>query len=530
MMNSGSAERITSSDIERRRKALKARIYDYKKKGYNVSRFTDFIEGDISVAEEAFIDFLNDVHILEEMEDRFYRLDTKGFEQETEEIEAMLRDPDRIRELERAIVSLEEKIRRRKSETESRIDAPTSEEELRSELEKIREEELHRIREEETDRMREQERKRILQEELDRIRKEEEEKLRKTELEKIRNEERERLVWEERVMRQLRHIKEKPKEKKQIKKVKCPACGADIPVTSSKRPLKIRCPECGRNYTLKAKEELKENGKKPEPKVKYKKCPKCGAPIPIVSDKRPLKIICQTCGAEYILKGKKGEANGVKKTVKKGAISPLSPESLTNPRLPLKSTPNPALEVKSYGEEMSINSTETITCPTCGREIPADAKICGYCGTPIEEEDRKAALEKKRTQNQGKGNTIICPNCGNEIPADAKICGYCGQPIQKEESAQATPPMDDFELPSSATDIEKESIGDKTKFKPLNEYDLQNEPELPPVEPIKPQNKPASTSTESGGDSKSPDMVVCPKCGNLVPRGAKFCGVCGNPM
>lgn len=50
----------------------------------------------------------------------------------------------------------------------------------------------------------------------------------------------------------------------------------------------------------------------------------------------------------------------------------------------------------------------TIQCPGCGSTLPANAKFCLECGSPIA---RK------------------CPNCGNELPTGAKFCLECGQKL-----------------------------------------------------------------------------------------------------
>ena len=50
----------------------------------------------------------------------------------------------------------------------------------------------------------------------------------------------------------------------------------------------------------------------------------------------------------------------------------------------------------------------TIQCPGCGSTLPATAKFCLECGSPIA---RK------------------CPNCGNELPTGAKFCLECGQKL-----------------------------------------------------------------------------------------------------
>ncbi len=487
-----------SADSEKRQKALKVKIYDWRKKGYNVSRFSTLIQRDISIAEEEFEEFLKTVRQMEKIEERLYRLDSNGFEDHVKKIEDMMREPDQIEELEKEIILLEEKVLRHKIEGSGGKDQESIERELKTELDKIREEELKRVRGEEAERIREQERKRILEEELGRIREEERERLKKTELDHIRKEEKERLVWEDRVVRQLKQAKEQKKDRTKGKEMTCPSCKESIPITSEKRPLKIRCPNCGKDYTLRAKGDT---SKQPStgPKMQYKKCPKCSSPIPIVSDKRPLKIICQMCNAEYNLKSRK--TDGVQSSVAGG------PEALANTSLPSKQSRSQGLETKDYGSQ-NIRDNGVIACPTCNREIPADAKICGYCGSPI---DSREVVQKQQS--------VPCPNCGKEIPGDARICGYCGSPVGPRGQ---TGPADSFELPTSPHEKTLEDLSGRKDFKPLNNYSIPSGPDLSGPGTAPPGSMELFTGPAEG--------ITCPKCGNIVPRGAKFCGVCGNTM
>ena len=81
-----------SPDVLKREKILKVKIFDWKKKGYDVSRFTQLIEKDISIAENEFDEFVTTVKQMEAMEGKLYTLDTSGFEQNVERIEAMLKN------------------------------------------------------------------------------------------------------------------------------------------------------------------------------------------------------------------------------------------------------------------------------------------------------------------------------------------------------------------------------------------------------------------------------------------------------
>ncbi len=62
------------------------------------------------------------------------------------------------------------------------------------------------------------------------------------------------------------------------------------------------------------------------------------------------------------------------------------------------------------GMATQLNTTETVKCPKCNNDLPANAKFCFECGTKIE---------------QIKENEIICPSCGNKTPK-GKFCIECG--------------------------------------------------------------------------------------------------------
>ncbi len=51
-------------------------------------------------------------------------------------------------------------------------------------------------------------------------------------------------------------------------------------------------------------------------------------------------------------------------------------------------------------------------CPNCHRRIPADSKICPYCGAKFDP------------------SIAICGSCGKPIPPDAVICPYCGAKLR----------------------------------------------------------------------------------------------------
>ena len=83
-------------------------------------------------------------------------------------------------------------------------------------------------------------------------------------------------------------------------------------------------------------------------------------------------------------------------------------------------------------------AAQTIKCPQCGKELPANAKFCLECGAKIEilgENEIICPSCGKKTP-KGKfcmecGHSLInkCPNCGTEIPQGGKFCLECGTKI-----------------------------------------------------------------------------------------------------
>lgn len=53
-------------------------------------------------------------------------------------------------------------------------------------------------------------------------------------------------------------------------------------------------------------------------------------------------------------------------------------------------------------------------CPQCQADLPADARFCFRCGTPV-------------VRGQ------ICGSCGKDLPSDARFCHNCGQELKKNK-------------------------------------------------------------------------------------------------
>lgn len=80
-------------------------------------------------------------------------------------------------------------------------------------------------------------------------------------------------------------------------------------------------------------------------------------------------------------------------------------------------------------------TTNTIKCPTCGKELPENAKFCLECGSKIEvlADNEMICPSCGKKTPKGKfcmecGAPLVnkCPNCGAEVPQGGKFCLECG--------------------------------------------------------------------------------------------------------
>lgn len=66
-----------------------------------------------------------------------------------------------------------------------------------------------------------------------------------------------------------------------------------------------------------------------------------------------------------------------------------------------------------------------VTCPSCGKSVPAGTKFCSYCGAPMGDDKPQMGGERH------------CPNCGEVIEPGAKFCVKCGTRIDAGEQKPA---------------------------------------------------------------------------------------------
>lgn len=93
----------------------------------------------------------------------------------------------------------------------------------------------------------------------------------------------------------------------------------------------------------------------------------------------------------------------------------------------------------SASAPQASNPSGSIKCPTCGNELPSNAKFCLECGSKIEQLEANEIICPNCNQKTLKGKFCLncgaalikkCPNCGVEIPTNGKFCLECGTKIE----------------------------------------------------------------------------------------------------
>ena len=100
-----------------------------------------------------------------------------------------------------------------------------------------------------------------------------------------------------------------------------------------------------------------------------------------------------------------------------------------------------------------------VTCPSCGKSVPAGTKFCSYCGAPMEQTPVAVAVPAEPQVHGGErqmgGEQMCgderpmgddkpqvrgerhCPNCGEVIEPGAKFCVKCGTRMDAGEQKLA---------------------------------------------------------------------------------------------
>ncbi|MDO4850946.1 MAG: zinc-ribbon domain-containing protein [Actinomycetota bacterium] len=145
-------------------------------------------------------------------------------------------------------------------------------------------------------------------------------------------------------------------------------------------------------------------------------------------------------------------------------------------------------------------------CIHCGKGNQDGARLCAFCGQPLNDRtmaltllpDEDAAQGKVSSAQEHVGDASFCIHCGTEVNPDALFCPQCGQPVNDRTMATVILAEDEAEEPAVGPDGDREGI---------------------PVEgPLggSAARKGTSPCLACGADN-DPDAVVCAVCGTPFP-------------
>lgn len=138
-------------------------------------------------------------------------------------------------------------------------------------------------------------------------------------------------------------------------------------------------------------------------------CPNCGNNV------RKGKKFCISCGQKM---PENGNEHTEKKAEEKHAVNPLATmrqkqvKNDVGQHVSVKTALSGLITVREY-----IDSIQTVTCETCGEQIPSKMKFCPGCG--------EAVVIKLFPE--------VCSKCGGTIPKGKKFCPDCGQKAVAKE-------------------------------------------------------------------------------------------------
>ena len=215
-------------------------------------------------------------------------------------------------------------------------------------------------------------------------------------------------------------------------------------------------------------------------------------------------------------------------------------------------------------EQQNDGGGETMLCPVCGVENPANAEICIGCSFTFDEDIEAPGNEQtqepteKSSEVDENGDGIICGGCGAELPMDTTSCFICGEDVNALEEdisedvsePEAPKEAEDWDLGVVGGDGVSEESGDvPDESGDIDDLDLDDEPaeeleevmEVPDEEtqdamPELGSNEfhcPSCSKAISMGTSKCPncwadipDMIRCPQCEIAIPMVSDACPEC----
>ena len=233
----------------------------------------------------------------------------------------------------------------------------------------------------------------------------------------------------------------------------CTKCGAENPVgkqLAEERAAKEAAERAAREAAARQAAAQQAAASQPgytQPAAGVELCQNCGKP------RTPGAMFCTSCGTRFVSAQETPSAPTPAPTdviptpapveeTAAPAAEPVIPapapveEAVTPAAEPVIPVPAPVEETAAPAVEPVIPTPAPVekpapvssrTCPTCGREVPAQYKFCTSCGTKVDDTAAPAAEPAaKPTASPEK----TCPVCGKAVPAQNKFCTSCGTKVE----------------------------------------------------------------------------------------------------
>ena len=235
----------------------------------------------------------------------------------------------------------------------------------------------------------------------------------------------------------------------------CTKCGAENPVgkqLAEERAAKEAAERAAREAEAAARQAAAQQAAASQPgytqpAAGVELCQNCGKP------RTPGAMFCTSCGTRFVSAQESSPASTptpanviptpapVEETVTPAA-EPVIPapapveETITPAAEPVIPAPVPVEETITPAAEPVIPAPAPVekpapvssrTCPTCGREVPAQYKFCTSCGTKV---DDTAAPVAEPAAKPTASPEKTCPVCGKAVPAQNKFCTSCGTKVE----------------------------------------------------------------------------------------------------
>ena len=166
---------------------------------------------------------------------------------------------------------------------------------------------------------------------------------------------------------------------------------------------------------------------------------------------------------------------------------------------------NDSMAVNDQPEEENdtLDTTDTVICPTCGSEVDGDSAFCEYCGTALSfpkdipltnetdrenDEDSLAANDNTDERSQDiHTEEVVCPKCGNVMPEDSVYCDRCGEHIavintNNESSVKTNEAASEAQRRTSAQIPQEQHLETDRSYKAVPQtHDIYSHSEFPVI-------------------------------------------------